>query len=909
MPRSQNSLRAAARALTIGLALSVPARAGVIGLGATGQYGYATLEQALSAAHEGDTLCLESGTYAGFVVDGRDLRIVELPGATVVVQGTVTIRNLARGQTVVLDGLDVRAPDFLNPGVGALVVSNCAGCVRFQHSTFTGGEGREYVDDFSCGPVRGGHAAEITNSPRVAFTRCTLLGGWGSVPDDSFDCYGGAGGEGLVATNSTVVLYDSSVTGGHGGADVFRNGHFYQADYPGPGGHGAVLASSRMFASASTLRGGNGASGYQGSRGGDGLVRGAGSLTRTRGVTLLGGAGGPGFPPGTAGATSSGPGTLQTLAGVGRSVELAALTRDAANLVVSVSGVAGDQFFLDGGERAALHFGAGNVGAWLVGAPYPTPASPVPVFVLPSTGTFAVQVPIPDLSAPTFGVETFLQASVLDASGVWMDASPLWHLTVDRDAAPDCNGNGRLDLFDQIEGVALDADGNGLIDACQSVGTWHVDPAAAPGGDGSAARPFPTIHEALRTALPGSTVLLADGLYTGALNLDLALNRIALRSLNGSANCVLDGGDVRRAFRTAGTFESTIDGLTFQHCSSSSGGGALSHGSGSLRVRDSRLRFCRSAQAGGAIGVEGSASLVCEGTEFEDCVVESFNHLGGAIGSVTTGPAIVVRDCTFARNQASFGGAIGANRPFVVQRSRFFRNTAVFGGALYAYRSNGASAGPWSVEECLVAGNFASIGGGGLACDGYGTFRPDVRVLDSTVTGNLTAATGSGGGIWARTSALTLANTIAWGNASGAGAQVALDSGFPSATTASSFVVSYTDLQGGIAGVSNTGGFSTVTVGSGLFDLDPQFADPDGPDNLPLTLFDNDYRLVSTSPCVDAGSNLLVLADTFDVDGDGNLLEALPLDLDDRARFRDEPLAADTGAGSAPIVDLGPYEL
>jgi hypothetical protein len=80
------------------------------------------------------------------------------------------------------------------------------------------------------------------------------------------------------------------------------------------------------------------------------------------------------------------------------------------------------------------------------------------------------------------------------------------------------------------------------------------------------------------------------------------------------------------------------------------------------------------------------------------------------------------------------------------------------------------------------------------------------------------------------------------------------------------------------------------------------------PNNPNAHWFDGNYRLLSGSPCIDAGDNNSVLPDYADLDGDGNKTEPMPLDLDGFERFVDDPNTADTGNGIPPIVDMGAYE-
>ena len=60
--------------------------------------------------------------------------------------------------------------------------------------------------------------------------------------------------------------------------------------------------------------------------------------------------------------------------------------------------------------------------------------------------------------------------------------------------------------------------------------------------DGSAAHPFDAIQEGINGATTGSSVLVADGLYSGEGNRDLSFlgKKIDVRSVNGPENCTID---------------------------------------------------------------------------------------------------------------------------------------------------------------------------------------------------------------------------------------------------------------------------------------------------------------------------------------------------------------------------------
>ncbi len=144
-----------------------------------------------------------------------------------------------------------------------------------------------------------------------------------------------------------------------------------------------------------------------------------------------------------------------------------------------------------------------------------------------------------------------------------------------------------------------------------------------------------------------------------------------------------------------------------------------------------------------------------------------------------------------------------------------------------------------------------------------------------------------------------MANSILWGNTPD---QVTNCPACPLT------VLSYSLVQGGCP--------PSATCPGNLITGDPRFRrEPDrGADGSWGTVDDDygDLRLHVTSPAIDAGDNDAVPADTLDIDSDGNIAEKLPYAITafvGAPRFLDVQLVADTGAGTAPIVDMGPFEL
>jgi parallel beta-helix repeat protein len=293
---------------------------------------------------------------------------------------------------------------------------------------------------------------------------------------------------------------------------------------------------------------------------------------------------------------------------------------------------------------------------------------------------------------------------------------------------------------------------------------------------------------------------------------------------------------------------------------------------------------------------------------------------GGGMFSITAN--CTVNNCTFVENSAGHGGAIwNGHSDFHISNCTFLRNAAgQYGGGMNNYYSSpevtnctfnentavgggggmsdhessnptilncrfisnrglgsGNNAGGLynigsspEVTNCLFVGNSAQWGGG--ISNIYGS---SPAITNCTLTGN--SATGARGGINDYNDSYpVITNCILWGNSAPIDPQIG-------DVVNSEATVNYSVVQGGWSG-----------AGALNIDADPLFVDANGPDNIFGTEDDN-LRLLTSSPCIDAADNNAVPG-------------GIETDLDGRPRFLDDPWTADTGNGTAPIVDMGAYE-
>lgn len=245
-----------------------------------------------------------------------------------------------------------------------------------------------------------------------------------------------------------------------------------------------------------------------------------------------------------------------------------------------------------------------------------------------------------------------------------------------------------------------------------------------------------------------------------------------------------------------------------------------------------------------------------------------------AAGDTDTGDIHLITDCVF-RNNSAWNGAgmcVFHSSP-TVDKCTFADNLAPDtpghgagrGGGLFV-KGDGSTP---TVTNCLFTGNSALSGGTSSRGGGMFAHLGTSPVLTNcTLYGNWSDGDGGAVYIWLEQDSPllpTLTNCILWANGAGEdGPEI-----FGPAD------VRYSNVQGGWAGAGN-------------IDVDPLFVDPAGLDGDVGTEDDN-LRLSSGSPCIDAADNSSVPEDV-ETDLDGNLRI---IDGDD---------------DGLPVVDMGAYE-
>lgn len=383
-------------------------------------------------------------------------------------------------------------------------------------------------------------------------------------------------------------------------------------------------------------------------------------------------------------------------------------------------------------------------------------------------------------------------------------------------------------------------------------------------------------------------------------------------------------------------------------------GGALAHYNAGLRLVNVTFLGNRAANTGGAVFAQGGSMTLNE-VRFDQNQAQN----GGALAADNTtitlsrssftnnkadqrgGGALLLSvsdgrltDVAFTGNQAAEGGGLAAaGSSAVLSKVTWSGNTATNGGGLYSadsglqlgtslFTGNQATlaggmywrGGSVALTEVTFTGNRSTQNAGGLYLEGSGAATANRIQFYANVSGD------SGGGVWsANATDVSLFNAVFAGNravrgaAAGAQGSVVKLSNVTAAGNTSTSGATFS-LGGSSSGwVRNTlvwGNSAAQAVeaapGVGVQSNhlegaagDPRYVRAPSPgDGSWDTLDNNDYGDLSVqqgSPVVDAGDN-------------SALPPAITTDIKGSTRYWDDPQKADTGIGSAPLVDIGAHE-
>jgi hypothetical protein len=392
--------------------------------------------------------------------------------------------------------------------------------------------------------------------------------------------------------------------------------------------------------------------------------------------------------------------------------------------------------------------------------------------------------------------------------------------------------------------------------------TWYVNLWVSPSGDGTSWETgFNTIQEGIDEASDGDTVVVAPGTYFE--NIHFKGKNIVLRSKvpHTPSWTIIDGSQAGPVVTFSGTEDETcvLSGFTIRNGKArDADGGGIRGGTSDHHTRATIENNTITANFGIDAFARGGGLAYCDGTIKNNTITGNtvimpptfpgqHSEGGGlykcngsirnnAISENTADPAGEggglckcegrIENNTISGNSAAYGGGLFACGGEIVNNTIEANSSDNDGGGLY--KCDG------TIRSNLIIRNSAGYGGGLSACEG--------TILNNTIAENWAISPGgAGGGLYVCGG--RICNCIIWGNTASQWAQLI-----------GCRDVTYSCIEG------------WTGDGQGNIALNPRFVDPDGPDDDPNSCGDNDYRLSSDSPCVDAGDNSVLDPPGFDLD-------------------------------------------
>ncbi len=230
---------------------------------------------------------------------------------------------------------------------------------------------------------------------------------------------------------------------------------------------------------------------------------------------------------------------------------------------------------------------------------------------------------------------------------------------------------------------------------------------------------LPTIQAAVDFAQSGDTVLVADGVWTGVGNRDIALHGvdIVVRSANGAANCIIDcQGTVanpHRAFliESGETRATVIQGFTIRRGATTAGAIADEFNGGAIRIISSSPTIRGCVFEDNACGCWGGAVYAGHGGSplVTECVFsDNFSNDDGGGAFSWNGAHLEITSSLFVNNLAQVtGGAITAFDTITLRNVTIIGSYAAYGPAVYAFQGEITNSIVWGNGPVPVDGSVA----------------------------------------------------------------------------------------------------------------------------------------------------------------------------------------------------------
>jgi hypothetical protein len=394
--------------------------------------------------------------------------------------------------------------------------------------------------------------------------------------------------------------------------------------------------------------------------------------------------------------------------------------------------------------------------------------------------------------------------------------------------------------------------------------------------------PGQSIQAAIDSASYGDTVHVAAGSYVENIT---HKNGVALIGADPSTT-VIDGNQSGSVVTSPECDPNTLlTNFKITNGYSGTGGGLNTDYFSSPTVNNCIFADNSANYGGGGMYINVGCAAKISNSIFQS---NSADDDGGAICyngfSEFEGPYSIVDNCSFVNNTARRGGGlynIDYSNP-TVRNSTFYGNTAVFGGGICNDHSNP------KIFNCMFIFNEAVDAGGGII-----NHESSPAINNCSFVGK---SSSYGRSIDNYKSNFEIKNCIMWGDTSVNEIH----------NTLSTPEISNCNIAG--CGGSGVGWDTSMGIdGGGNIDDDPLFLDPNGVDGIAGTT-DDDLRLSSGSPCIDAGDNTAV-TEPNDIDGlprivDGDCDGTATVDMG--AHELDWLYAGDFEGGDCD-VDLGDF--